>query len=130
MEAVIGKGVQVRAKFKGNDFTGTYKYGENYLLSVIKDPAGNVLVALATGKGKRSYTTLENYQKDWDELEITENPKDKDAPHYSLTITYHENGSPNLNHTNSGMKEADVVTSLHIALLQILQSITGGGKKS
>ncbi len=129
MEAVINS-VQISASFKGNDPLNTYKYGEKYLLNVVKDPAGNVLVALATGKGERSYSTLQDYQKDWDELEVSENSKGKDAPNYSLTITYHENGSPNLNHNNSGMKESDIVTCLEIAKLHILQEITGGGKKS
>ncbi len=123
MESLTDKGVQMNARFKGNDLTGTYKYGEKYLLKVIKDPSENVLVELATGKGKRSYTLAE-YKKDWEELGTPEVSKLL----YSLTITYNEDGTPKLDHTNSGMREMDIIASLEIAKLQMIQAVVNSGK--
>ncbi len=112
---------QVKAEFKGTDSSDTYEKGLNYLLHVEEDK-GVIVVTLGTGKGKRIYNSIEEYKKDWEEIEI------QDAKRYSLTITYNEDGTPNLSSKNSGMAEADILMCLQITISQILAQITGGGK--
>jgi len=45
-----------------------------------------------------------------------------------LTLTYNEDGTPNLNHDNSGMRQSDIIASLEIAKIQVIQSVMRGVK--
>jgi len=128
MESVTKAGIQRQAKFKGTDPLGIYHKDETYLIVASVEPSGEVLVVLGTGKGKRNYPTIVDYRKDWEELNGTDEMHEQ--PQYVLTITYNADGTPNLNHKNSGMREADVVMCLEIAKLHLLQEITGGGKRN
>ncbi len=124
MEAVNGLKKTVKAKFKGHDTLKKYIYGETYLLNV-EEHDGDIIASLATGEGKRTYKEVAEYEKDWEELEVQSQSK----PAYYLTLTYNEDGSPKLDHKNSGMREADIITCLEIAKLHLLQEITGRGSK-
>ncbi len=128
MEAVNkenGLSKKVKAKFKGSDSLSTYKYGESYLLTV-EDHEGWILVEMGTGKGKRTYKTIEEYKKDWEELEVQEQAQRI----YNLSITYSDKGVPSLVHKNLGIREGDVIACLEIAKIQFITQMTGGGQKN
>jgi len=121
---LVDQGIMIRAKYLGTaleNISSDYDAGMTYGLKVTKDPSGPVLVELATGKGKRSYKTLNEYLKDWEELEI-EKPTEKRV--YNLSVSFNEDGTPKLDHTNDGMPIPEIVMSLEIAKLQLIQSAT------
>lgn len=128
MKAVEDKGPlkkQVKAKFKGNDPLKKYQYGQKYLLSV-EDVDGAIQVSLATGGANITYNNIEHYKACWEEVEV----KTQTKASYYLSLSYNDDGSPKLDHKNSGMREADIITALEIAKLHLIQEVTGGGQKN
>jgi len=80
---------------------------------------------MATGQGSRIYKSIEEYKKDWEEIEVVKEAKRE----YAMTITYTPEGVPSMTHKNNGVREGDVIACLEIAKLQFITEISGGGKK-